>query len=416
MILRNVRPRVFVGWAIVLTVVAIAGFPIVTKLSQRAPKPVADKILDRLYDARKDGLKTLSFRVRVEWTNPSGLRNMFRNATVYWEAPDRVNVVAEDASGKPEIIHPMYAYYFNMMYLRPYLPVFPSIGPLQNAKAEPTSKGGHIVTATHPFLLDRKLRGSIKAVYECDHNFAVKTATYYGVTGAGAPPKGTPHQVVHYRIVADGRALMVEDIHYGRSRVEGKDVPRENSRDNITYDQVGGFWLPLELKKKSFLYESVKAITFSDYKVNSKLPSGALNPPEWPKATLDLSTPEKTVRSLYDALYLGDLKAIGDCLTQESRAKWEGGLEKVRQQYSGDPRDKTPRPAWDMMWGGFIHGNAGKTTQIDLADRKETDTTFTAHIRTETDGRPVDYQVRLKKEGGQWKVDNSTDEIMKGYD
>jgi hypothetical protein len=424
--LRNIVDRLSVRWVIIIAFVVSSAFLGFMHLrSSRAysarpvPKTVAGKMVDRLYDARRAGLKSLSFRFHMSPGERNPLARFPVDATVYWQAPDRMNLVWEDGSGKPPKVHPYYTWVFGEMYLRECLPVgrlqWPKVGVLSNAVAKPNGRTGYTVVATDPIVQKGRLLTTLKAVYDCDKNMAVKKASHYGIMGGGAPPTGAPHEVATYRLVADGRSLLVEDIRYGSEWNQGEPTLRENGRDTIAYENVDGIWLPRELRKTQHYSPGVMTFTFSHYRVNPRLSADELTPAEWPKAKLDLSSPDKTLRSLYDALNLGDLTAIGKCLSKGSFRTWQADLAKMREPYKNQS-DKARQPGPDVMWSGFISGNAGTTSKIVLADRKQTDTTFSAHLTTVTTGRPVDLRIRLVREGAEWRVDNSPDDVMKGYD
>lgn len=381
-----------------------------------------EKINGRLYDARKHGLKTLSFDMTFEpaldWTSKHYTQSAkIASVTVYWRSPDRMNILPRGSDGKLISVHPVIGWRVSWEYLRKSLPVglrelTPSFVPdADKGKVESTSEG-YSVTVERPERQDGKSVTRIKTVYQLNKNFAPMLAEAYRVTGAGAPPPDEAYDTTRYRILDNGYSVLAEE----------KYPPGSNLV--VAHTKVGRFWLPKSLKITKGDGESgaTTRVVFTRYKINSRLPRSALVPPEWPRAKLDLSSPERTLRSLYDALYLGDLDGIGRCLSKESRSKWKDDLAELRRQY--DVTGKLPpgfehshwRTWWRTWWSGFIHANAGKTSKLLLSEEELTDATFTARLRTVTTGRKVDLQVRLVKEGRTWKVGNMPEEIMKGYD
>lgn len=370
-------------------------------------KTALEKVNDHLYDATKDGLKTLKFEVRFDPPLEWGKDTKISSATVYWKSPTRLNVVDTKApTGRAILVHPMFTWTMDTIYIGRWFPL--GMGPAIFSPDEKftvkTAKAGHSISAEKPIRRDGKVLGNLRTVCECNKRYAVTEVKTYGIIGSNAPP-GQPDATTKYRILDNGKSVPVRlSAYYGRWRT-------------IEYTKIGKFWLPCKLiaTEANGTKTKTTTFTFDRYKINPRLPRSAFSPPKWPQAKIELSSPRKTLRSLYDALYLGDMDGIGGCLSKESRKRWDSHLANMRQQFSG-PKANGMRVDWRTWWGGFIHGNAGKTSKLLLSREKQTDNTFTAHLKTVTTGRPVDLQIKLVKEGRSWKVANTPDELMKGYD
>jgi len=392
--------------ALVLICILLVGLAVVASLVE-SRKILPQRVNEHVYNAARDGLNTLSFRVRFDPPLEWGKDMKVSSAMVNWQSPARLNVVDTKApTGRAILVHPTFTWTMDAIYIGRWFPLGmrPAIFSPDEKFTVKTAKAGYSISAEKPIRRDGKVLGNLRTVCECNKRYAVTKVKTYGIIGSNAPP-GQPDATTKYRILDNGKSVPVRlSAYYGRWRT-------------IEYTKIGKFWLPCKLiaTEANGTKTKTTTFTFDRYKINPRLPRSAFSPPKWPRAKIELSSPRKTLRSLYDALYLGDMDGIGGCLSKESRKQWNKDLAKMREQYSG-PRAKEMRMDWRTMWSGFIHWNAGNTSKLLLSGEKQTDTTFTAHLKTVTTGRPVDLRIKVVKEGRSWKVANTPDELMKGYD
>ena len=132
MILRSAVPKLSRRWVVAVLVVIVvgastfAGLRAITgaeKIDPGACQAVVKEMNKRIYDARTHGLKTLSFRMRIDGGRPYPGLEKTVYAMVYWEAPDRINILPQDSAGHPVPLHPLLTWTVYKDYLRKSLPL-----------------------------------------------------------------------------------------------------------------------------------------------------------------------------------------------------------------------------------------------------------------------------------------------------
>lgn len=369
-------------------------------------KSAVKKVQDQLYDPRKEGLKTLSFEMRFDPPRLVELQSKAASATAYWQSSKQHNFQLRGSSGKPLATHPFMNWVLYHEYVEKSMPLGPvdsslmTILSAKNGKVERT-KTGYTITGERDVKPEGRAVVHLKSVCLCDPGFRPLKVMEYGLAASQKPPAGQPNRTTTYQVLGNGKSAFTGSKWY-----------KMGGGVSVSYAKTGKYWFPAKFVNDDY---QPTTVTFSKYKINPRLSKSDLTPPKWPTAKISLSSPDKTLRSFHDALYLGDLKGIRDCLAKDSRAQWDKDVDMFRGRTKDFPKAALSYDP-DIAWSCFIHANAGKTSKIILTDKKQTSTTYSAHLKTVTTGRPVEYTVKLVREGRAWKVANLPDEFMKGYD
>jgi len=193
------------------------------------------------------------------------------------------------------------------------------------------------------------------------------------------------------------------------------DKPRLKIQHRISYDQVDNYWLPREIIKKERSIEKGKIrqvdhqIIFKNYLINLTLPDSIFDFPAPAQATLDLTSPTRTLNSLFLAVKMGNTSQMQQCFSAEMQLQYTAFLKNTANEItpiaSIPPallqQVKTNAQQW--FFGNYMSNI--KDWQITNINEKANSAEISLDFTSELD--LFEGPFKLMKEENEWKIDTN---------
>ncbi len=416
------QPRVRRGLVVLVPLLLVAAMAWAQGTPERLTlEDLLKRIAEQRYNACAQGLKALA--CRVTWRGEAdGLPGPLRReglaaVRLLFEAPRKYRAQLLDEAGKPLTLVPVEQraaelLVLNVVWAWTTLPP-PGGSPQDLAVAEAARardfrwavKDGLVVAEYLIPAIDRR-RPPARCTLTLDADLLLREQrmVYERSLGGGV----SLEHVTTYRVV-DGKYTfpeMMSSITAGKGAMER----------SFTYKKVSGLWMLTQMTTRHKQGEGeanlVYQLDYTDFKINQPLAADAFVLPPRPSVPRDFSSPQKTIETLYSATSVGDLDTMIACFAGEKGEAFARDLEKQSQAWEPD----LATPSGRDIWAYFFAANCGTVKRLIFGARSSSGGRVSLHVKGETSGRPIDRTFKLVREGREWKIAESADEVYRGYD